>query len=345
MRWTLRGVFLLVVVVLLLLAPIGYVELACRGAAVQDTYQPIITDAEWQRDESRTLTTYPEWHIVHAYDDYAAVIATGDPHDFQYLRAISGFWTSLCPLKELSAGMGGMTTESKLTIYTIGVSFTAELLAKAAYEKTLGRIATWIRGDVRSPLDDVSAAQAANYAESLQQTPWYKWDFKRDIATLETLGTESFRDRERRIALGNEYAVKALYARQIAKAVEGIGTDKLRLRSVVTGPAADILASIDGVTVVSEIASGTLIETDRYRAFTRILQNLASEGADVVEIAGNDEILFTAISDDPTHPRALYSFKRQGRGDYRHLILTPVDELAETLRNPGALSLEHVHDY
>ena len=42
----------------------------------------VLLDAEWQRAESRTLTTYPEWHIVHAYDDYARVITDGDPHEF-----------------------------------------------------------------------------------------------------------------------------------------------------------------------------------------------------------------------------------------------------------------------
>ena len=38
-----------------------------------DTYTPIVPEAD-RRPESRTLLTYPEWHIVHAYDDYAAVI-------------------------------------------------------------------------------------------------------------------------------------------------------------------------------------------------------------------------------------------------------------------------------
>ena len=68
--------------------------------------------------------------------------------------------------------MGEITTDTKLTIYTIGVSFTAELLAKAAYEETLGRIATLIRGAARAPLDDVSAGQARDYAAVRQQVPW-----------------------------------------------------------------------------------------------------------------------------------------------------------------------------
>ena len=345
LRWLGRALLLLIVVVLLLLAPVGYVELACNGTPGEDTYQPIITEAEWQRDESRTLTTYPEWHIVHAYDDYAKVILDHDPHDYGYAKAVAGFWTSLCPLKERAAAMGGMTGESKMTIYTIGVSFTAELLAKAAYEETLGRIATWVRGDKRAVLDDVSARRAAEYATFLQQTPWYKWDFGEDMKILENEGGDGFRDRERRWALGNEAAVKALYAVQIEKAVAGIGADELRLRSVVGGLDEAALAGIEDVTVIGRRGDGIEIETDRYRAFTRLAEKIAAAGGDFIEIAGNDEILFTATSDQPAAEGALYSFARQGYGDYRHLIVLPVPEIANNLRNLGDMTLEHIHDF
>lgn len=345
LRWIGRLVLLLVVLVVLLLLPVGYVELACQGEPSEDDYQPIITDAAWQRAESRTLMTYPEWHIVHVYDDYAAVLSKGDPHEFGFIQAVSGFWTTLCPLTEKSAEMGGVTSDSKITIYTIGVSFTAELLAKAAYEETIGRIATWVRGNDRAPLDDVSAGQAADYAAFLQQTPWYKWDFQRDAAELTAAATDGFRDRERRFALGLEYRAKAAYAQVIAEAVEGMGADELRIRSVVSGINEDALQADADIDVIEALPGGFLIETDRYRAYTRVLERLASVGADIVEIAGNNDILFTATSDQPTLDGALYTFARQGYGDFRHLIVLPVSGLAERLRNFDTLRLEHVHDY
>ncbi len=344
-RWLKRLVLAFVVLIILLLLPVGYVELACRGEPVGDSYQSLITEPEWQRAESRTLMTYPEWHIVHAYDDYAQVIATGDPHDFGYLRAIAGFWTTLCPLAETSAEMGGITTDTKMTIYTIGVSFTAELLAKAAYEETLGRIATIVRGEDRAPLDDLSARQAEAYAGFLQQTPWYKWDFVSDVDALRAEGSTGFRDSERRIALGIEFTVKSKYAGVIAQAVAGVGADELRIRSVVSGLSAEVLAGVSGVTVIEERAEGILIETDRYRIMTGILADLAGRGAEIVEIAGNDDILFTVTSDQPVMPDALYSFRRQGYGDWRHLVVVPVSGLAAALRSLGEARLEHVHDY
>ena len=345
LRWVGRLFLVLILLVVLLLAPVGYTELACQGEPTDDTYQPIFTDAAWQRAESRTLMTYPEWHIVHVYDDYAAVIAKDDPHTFGYLQAIAGFWTTLCPLTEKSAAMGGVTNDSKMTIYTIGVSFSAELLAKAAYEETIGRVATWVRGRDRSPLDEVSAGQAESYAAFLQQTPWYKWDFSRDRVELADKATDVFRDRERKLALGLEYRAKAVYARVIAQAVEGIGADELRIRSVVTGISPEVLTTDPDVDVIEAFPEGVLIETDRYRAFTRILMRLAGAGGDFVEIAGNDQILFTATSDQSELDDALYSFARQGYGDYRHLIVLPVSALADRLRGASALRVEHVHDY
>ena len=340
MRWVGRLLLGLVGAVLLLLTPVIAVELTCRGGPAAGQGASLLPP-EWQRPESRTLLTYPEWHIVHAYDDYAEVIRTGDPHDYGYLRGIAGFWQALCPLKEQAEAMGPVTFDTKLTIYTIGVSFTAELLAKAAYEETLGRAATWLR-DGRAPLDDISARQAADYAEFLQQVPWYRWDFDNARAELAAAATDAFRDRERRTALGLEYRAKAAYAGALTAAMAGMAPDALRMRSVVT----DLPEPLpDGIDVIETLPEGTVIETDRYRAFTDLLGRM--QGSRFVEVAGNDEILFTALSDRPLEDGALHGFARQGYGDFRHLFLVPVPELMErigSLERRG-LRLEHVHDY
>ena len=95
-RWLKRFVLLALVVVLGLLSPVAYVEGMCRGAAAPgEAYRALIAP-EHHRAETRTLMTYPEWDIVHAYEDYAEVIAAGDPHEFGFFSAIGGFWSSLC---------------------------------------------------------------------------------------------------------------------------------------------------------------------------------------------------------------------------------------------------------
>lgn len=341
-RWFKRAVLVLLLLIIGLLSPVAYVETMCRSPVVADTYRPILPEAD-RRPEARTLLTYPEWHIVHAYEDYAAVIRSGDPADFGYLTSIGGFWSSLCALSQVAGEHGGIDGPTKQMVYTIGVSFSAELLLKAAYEESLGRLATLIRGPERARLDDLSATQAADYATFLQQVPWYLWDFTGDASALQTAATHSFRDRERALALGLEFRAKAAYAGVIASAVAGMEPDALSMRSIVTGLSRDTLAAMDGVTIIATRPDGTEIETPRYAAFTELAKEIATAGGNFVEIAGNDDILFTAISDDPTMQGAISNVARQGNSGFRHLVMLKVSELAEALRREP--NIEHIHDY
>ncbi|MGL4237683.1 hypothetical protein [Tabrizicola sp.] len=343
-RWIKRLVLLLVILIIGLLSPLAYIETMCRPQGEALAYTPLV-GPEWHRPEGRTLLTYPEWHIVHAYDDYAEVIRTGEPHQFGFLSSITGFWSSLCSLSQTSGSHGGFDWTTKQTIYTIGVSFTAELLLKAAYEETVGRVATWIRGVEQAPLDDLSARQASDYASFLQQVPWYKWDFTRDAAALDAAATGVWRDRERRFALGIEYRVKAAYAKVIEAAVASVGADQLRLRAVVTGmPEAD-LSALPDVQVIATRPEGIEIEAPRYCAFTRLAETIARAGGSFVEIAGNDDIMFTVISKEPGQSGEIHSFQRQGNSGIRNLILLPVADLTAALRALPEGALEHIHDY
>ncbi|TAG22179.1 MAG: hypothetical protein EAZ40_08325 [Rhodobacterales bacterium] len=338
-----RLILLVEVLILGLLSPVAYVEVMCRPEGTPLAHTPLV-GADWQRAEGRTLLTYPEWHIVHAYADYGEVIRTGDPQDYGFLSSIGGFWSSTCALAKASGPHGGFPWETKQMVYTIGVSFTAELLAKAAYEETIGRLFTLMRGDTRAPLDDLSATQAADYAVFLQQTPWYKWDFTRDAAALDAAATDTLRDRERRFALGLEYRAKSAYAKVIEAAVAAVGADQLRLRAVVSGLDSAALSALPDVQVIETLPEGIVIEAPRYRVFTRLAETIAASGGEFVEIAGNDDILFTTITDSPD-PGALHAFPRQGNPGYRNLMLVPVAQLAQTLRTLPLGALEHIHDY
>jgi hypothetical protein len=336
----------LLLVVVGLASPVFYVETMCRGEGPPAPYAALVAE-DHHRPESRTLMTYPEWDIVHAYEDYARVVQQGDPHDYQFLKAIGSFWGSLCSLSKVAPEHGTVDGGTKQMVYVIGVSFTAELLLKAAYEETLGRAFAALRGETRAPLDDLSAQQAQAYATFLQQVPWYKWPFEDDAAALNQSATDLLRDTERRLALGLEYRAKAAYADVIAQAVAQVGPDQLRLRMIVSGGSASDLDAIDGIAVIATRPEGIEIETPRYRELTHLLVHLAEQGWDFVEIAGNDDILFTALSEKSEIPEAFYSRPRQGIGDNRHLIRVKVVDLAQHLRrlqNKG-LTLEHIHDY
>ena len=347
-RYIWRFALVLALLGLGLASPVAYVETMCKGPqAITNAAYVAIIDPAHHRPETRTLMTYPEWDIVHAYEDYAQVIAAGDPHEFGYFRAIGGFWSSLCSLTHKAPDHGQIDGATKQMVYVIGVSFTAELLLKAAYEETLGRLFAALRRGGRAPLDDVSARQSAEYAKFLQQVPWYKWDFRTDADNLKTNATGILRDTERRIALGLEYRAKAAYADVIANAVAQTGPDELTLRMIAKGADPSYFDTLPNVRVITQHPQGIEIETPRYRALTRLLVQFAQDGIEFVEIAGNDDIMFTALSNSPTQGGAIFSRQRQGTGDYRHLILVKVTDLANQLQGlaGSGIMLEHIHDY
>jgi hypothetical protein len=345
----------LVLGVVALLSPVAYVESFCRADPDATAYQPLITDPAFQRAEANSYLTYPEWHIVYAYEGLAKTLETTDEYAFDYSASIAGFWRSFCALNQQANRHGGGDFNTRATIHVIGVSYTLELVMKAAYEKTVGRLFTVLRGPQKTPQDLYAAQMAADYAKFLQQVPWYKYDFETANAELWAEPVSSFaRGWERRLALGGEFSAKSAYAGVIASAVEASGVAILRIRSVVSGLDATELGSIEGVDVVGTTPGGLIIETPRYRTFTHILEAIITRGGTVTEIAGNDDIMLSAVGwDDPDlrtlkQGAVLSRIPRDGYdGSARWLIGVKVSELGPALdeiKDQG-LTLEHIYDY
>ncbi|OBZ94158.1 hypothetical protein ADU59_18430 [Pararhizobium polonicum] len=351
LKWSLAAILL---VVLLLLSPVAYIEAFCHGERKEDPYTPLITDAAFQRREANTFLTYPEWHIVYAYDGLAETLKTGDEYAFDYLSSIRGFWTSTCALTKVADAHGGADSATRMTIHTIGVSFTLEMALKAAYEETIGRLTALLRGENKTPQDQVAAGMAVEYAAFLRQTPWYMYPFGDQVEKLQDAPvTDPVRGWERRFALGTEWRAKVLYAGMIANAVAGTtGAAQLEIRSIVSGLPAAELAAIAGVTVIGENGGDIEIQTPRYDLFTRILVEIAEKGGAIREIAGNDDIMVSVTEKpdqrSPERPGTeIARINREGFDGSRVLIALKVTELAALLRvaplaDPG---LEHVFDY
>ena len=104
MRWLAIAA---VILLLCLLTPVAYVELACDGTPVAQRYVPRITDPGFRRLEANSYLTYPEWHIVFAYDGLAKVLENGDEHAFDYVGSVAGFWRSTCVLMRVASAHGG----------------------------------------------------------------------------------------------------------------------------------------------------------------------------------------------------------------------------------------------
>lgn len=354
LRWFKRILISLALLIVVLLIPSAYIELFCTDEVKFADYSPIITDTEYQRSEANSYLTYPEWHIVYAYEGLAHVLEDGDEHEFDYTSSISGFWQSACALNRTSQQHGAADFVTRGIIHIIGISFTVELGMKALYEETLGRAFTLIRGPVKSPQDQYASWMARDFSNFLQQTPWYDYDF--DTATIDLWSKpmrNALRGWERRLALGGEWKAKAAYASLIADASNAAGPAILRIRLVVSGIEENELRQIEGVSVISRNDGNLIIEADRYRKLTVAMVEIAKRGGTIIEIAGNDDILVSAISPSPVlesgiiNGKTLSEFKRDGYSDRRILISASVPKLVDLfgeLEQKG-LRLEHVYDY
>jgi hypothetical protein len=350
LKWSLIG---LLVATLLLMLPVAWVELGCRDQATTQSYEPLLTDPAVQRREANTYLTYPEWHIVFAYDGLAYALKSGDEHSFDYVDSISSFWRSTCALTRVASQHGGADWDTRSMIHTIGVSFTVEMLAKAAYEEIIGRATAWLRGGRKTAQDVVIASMAADYAAFLRQTPWYQYPFNRKVDELWAAPVNQVvRGWERRLGIGLEFEAKAAYAKVIAGAVAATAPAQLVIRSVVSGLDATVLGGMPDVTVIGERGDGFEIETPRYDRFTHILADIARRGGTIREIAGNDEIMVSitvpeGVDVGVAHGAVILRMKRDGVPGERLLVNVRMPELALFLNNYplGEPGLEHVFDY
>ena len=360
-RWAKRVAGLLVVVVLLLAAPALWIETMCTTPREPGTLTraPLVEDQGYARRESDSYLTFPEWHIVYAYEDLAGVLRHGDESGFAYGRQIAGFWTSLCRLNRVVTARGPIGSETRIMLYTIGWSFTAELAVKGAYENTVGRLFEWLRGPGKTAEDEFAARETQRYAEFLRQTPWYEYPFGwRLLAFWRSVpwrGDDLPRKLERRAVVSAEYTTKALYAALIGFASgAALGEADLEISTVVAGLDRSGAGREPQVTVVRELGAGrTLIRTPRYQAYTDLLVRLARRGVDVVEIAGNHRVLVTVLAPPgplPVLPGVTVLFEAgiQSRPDRRRVGLdVSVERLAAAVRalEAAGVGIEHIYDY
>lgn len=345
------------IVIALAAAPILYIETQCR-AQRDATASPAsdIGDPKFRRAVGDSYLSYPEWYIVHTYEDLAGVIRRSSESGFDYLASIAGFWTTACQATRFAERVGPVSLDQRVTNYIIGESFSAEMLVTGAWERSIGALSVAARGPTRTPEDDFALQVADDYAAFLHQTPWYKYPFGSKLTALlreVPIGQNSWiRSLERRVALSLEYGGKTVYAKVLG-AMAGASPADLRIRTIVEGiPAADLAADPRIVVIGPANDGATIIETDRYQALTKILKDLADRGARFREIAGNRRILTTVLMPADVPPdlpgTEVFSLPLQSRPEMRRVGLdTPVGDLARQMTDAprkGA-TVEHAYDY
>jgi hypothetical protein len=362
-RWWRCLAALALILLLVVAVPLVAIEGFCRGplaaapAAPRD--MPAVNEPGYRRNEINTYFTFPEWYIVYSFEDFGRFLERGNESAFPYWRHIVGFWQSFCTINRIAAARPEPLTEMKLMVYTIGISYSLELAIKGIYESSIGRLTEWTRGATRTPEDLLARKVTQGYAEFLHTVPWYKYPFLEKAGALWSDapldGPGLLRRWERKLALSAEYGVKSGYAWLIEKALDVSSAPEAReIMLVVSRLPPDVLAREPRIRVIRPLgAERQLIQIPRYKAFTKIVLDLARAGHGIVEIAGNDDILLTAILPNAATPtiagtRELFSAPLGARPGFRRVgfdvRVEQLNRVVPQLEQAGA-AIEHLYDY
>jgi hypothetical protein len=353
---------LIAVAVLAFLGSVLFIGLKCYsagGSAQSPSAEVQRTTAGlrgYRREETSTFLTLPEWYIVYNTEEYATLLASRAPTAFPYAGSIRQYWRYYGAVCGETKGVYPFSLGNHVMLGVIGSSFSIEYALKGVYENTIGRLTDWIAGH-DTPEDAFAHATAVEYGAFMHTVPWYEFPFGDRLAGVwqtPLLGPHVVRKWERKLALSAEYGVKAVYGWLIGRGSKATyGDEDLRIYAWIEN-AGDEVFSDGEVRKVKEIRLRSFIVTiPRYEAFTTRALMLIADGVRFVDIAGNDEMLVTAIA-----PSSLAAEDIGGALILNETLLTdptrariamkaPVHSLhtiVERLQRRGA-KVEHLYDY
>lgn len=321
---------------------------------------PVVTPHEMVRPPDQTFLTYPEWFLVFGPGEQANFFQTNTSTKFPFMVHVYQIWEGYHSVYEQIRGNYPFNTGYHVMIIVISTSSTAEFGLKAAYETLIGRLTDTRAGEPLTEEDQFNARFAHDYVTFLDTAPWYEFDFKSRLVKLWTetslIGPHPIRKWERKYILTTELAVKTVYGWLI-----GLGThtayDRPQLTTaVVVDHLPDgIETRLPELKVVKEFPDKTvLITLPRYAPFTTNACELAIEGVNFKEIAGNSSaILLTVLAPKGWYPnaenaRVLFTQPLPTRpGINRVALATPVGSLREILLqlSQAQIPIEHIYDF
>jgi hypothetical protein len=308
----------------------------------------------YARPEDDTFLTYAEWYIVWSYLEKAAWQEAHLPSGFPYFGAIRQYWSGYCCSYGVVRGRYAFNFGDHLMLVVIGTSFTVEYGIKGIYENSVGRLTEWLAGEEPVEEDRYAARVARNYGVFVEDRPFYEFPFFSAFRALwkETSlwGPHVFRKWERKAWLSLDYGIEAVYCgliRLASHAVYGIEEDVTY--ALIENAPEILLASVPFVQRVNSPGPGSfIVQMPRYQKFTDAAGQLLRRQARFVEIAGNSQIMVTAVV-----PRDWNFQLPAGELLFSSEVLTDPQSKRVALRVPVAhlgaiadkLAIEHIYDY
>lgn len=363
-KWFLYIIAIFIIVPVLVFAGLW---VGCRQTISKIEKQSSVSDQitkvkeslkDYSRSEEQTYLTLPEWYIVYSADEYASFLKKNPPSQFPYFSAVGQYWGSYCHVYGITRAEYPFNYGYHVVLFVIGTSFSVENAVKGIYENTLGRITELLSSASLTEEDTYARGVAKEYGNFIHTIPWYEFPFGQKFRGLwkEThlWGPNLIRKWERKIALSLEYGIKAVYGKLIKKGTQtAYAPEDLEIRAGIENVPNAQLDDLN-IKVIEQIDSQTqIISIPRYQAFSDAVPRILQRGVHFIELAGNDEILLTAIApQDWEHKiedgQLLFTMKILSESGLKRIAInTPITSLHTIvidLENNGA-RIEHLYDY
>ena len=311
------------------------------------------------RNEEQTYLTFPEWYIVYSAEEYATSLVKNPPSKFSYFRSVGQYWKSYCGVYSITRYNYPFNFGYHVVLFVIGGSYSIENITKGIYENTIGRITELISTNSPTQEDIYAQKVASEYGKFIHTIPWYEFPFKDKLKGLwsetDLFGPNFVRKWERKIILSLEYGFKSVYGWIIKGGTKtAYAPEDLEIYAIVKNLSDNILAQNPRVRLVTRIDSEfSIILLPRYEEFTQIVPTLTRQGVQFVEIAGNDEILISAIAPrdwefKSSDANTLFSMKVLVETNFERVAIgVPIKNLHSVLSSLDSegKKLEHIYDY
>jgi hypothetical protein len=311
---------------------------------------------EHQRLPDQTFLTYPEWFLVFSPAEFATFVRSNPPSEFPFFGHIRQFWQGYDAVWNQTRGRYPFNGGYHLMIMVIGSSTTMEYAFRSVYETLVGRLAELTRTHGMTDEERLGARYAQEYVDFIRVDPWYEFDFTSRLHHLwldtSLTGPDMIRKWERKYALTSELGVKAIYGYLIKLGTKTVYDPALPTTAVVIDrlPASPIA----NLVMMQRYSDGSaLVTIPRYEGFLTAATELARQGVQFREIAGNRGPILLSMIEHGNAPAALRdtAFLRQPiiteAGKERLLVTVPVGKLSPALNSlrTSGVQVEHVFDY
>lgn len=312
------------------------------------------------RGEEQTYLTLPEWNIVYISKEYAEYIKNKPPSGFSYFSSIGQFWDNYHKVYQLTKKRYPFNTGYHVMIVVIGISTTLEYGFKGVYENSIGRLTELTRTHGLTEEDIFAYNTAQDYVNFINIYPWYEYPYFKKLFQLwrntSFIGADQIRKTERKMILSAEYTFKGVYG-WVIKILSRISYDipSPITVTVVTPVPERIFKEDTQIKLLKNLDKNTqLISLPRYDAFKNVAAELAKNGVEFKEIAGNSkEILITFITPrrwqyNLISAEELFYQNIPSESNFKRIaIKTSVNSLSTVITelDQQNIQLEHIYDY